>query len=485
MSERNCLLIVDDDQHGRDTLEMLLTPEGYQLAFAASGEEALTKAIKLQPDLILLDVMMPGMDGFEVCEHLRGHPQLEAVPIMILTALDDRDSRLRGIEAGADDFISKPFDRIELRTRVKTVVRLNRYRRLLAQRSSFEWAVEQSDDGYLLLSAGQTIHYANSCARLYLGVLDDNRLSIGFWSLLTQQHYQPEPESAWQNWPESNVGASPRYLVRPETPHVTARWLHVDILELPSADNMTNQLVRLRDVSDKMNLIQQQWTFQSLVSHKLRAPLNGLVSLQILGGKHVDLNSERAQSLLAIARESAKRLQDQIIDILRYIDSSQLIQQQVAQFPLAQLPQLLNQIETEVDIQPVILNMPPTLNTVSLAMSNQVIELMMRELFTNAKKFHPQNVPTIDISLTQKEKDKIILAVRDDGRHLSPEELSKLGIPFYQQEKYFTGEVKGMGLGLAMITKLVWSCGGHYRLTNRTDGPGLLIEFSLPVLEST
>ncbi|MDY6994107.1 MAG: ATP-binding protein, partial [Pseudomonadota bacterium] len=181
----------------------------------------------------------------------------------------------------------------------------------------------------------------------------------------------------------------------------------------------------------------------------------------------------------------AKRLQDQIIDILRYIDSSQLIQQQIAKFPLVQLPDLLNQITTEVDIQPVILNMPETLNKLSLAISNQVIEMIMRELFTNAKKFHPHNLPTIDITLTPKAADKIILAVRDDGRHLSPEELSKLGIPFYQQEKYFTGEVKGMGLGLAMMTKLVWSCGGHYQLSNRTDSPGLLIEFVLPVLQST
>ena len=78
--------------------------QGYHLAFARNGPEALAKAAELVPDLILLDVMMPGMDGFAVCRHLRADPLLAKVPVIMVTALDDRDPRLQGIEAGADDF---------------------------------------------------------------------------------------------------------------------------------------------------------------------------------------------------------------------------------------------------------------------------------------------------------------------------------------------------------------------------------------------
>ena len=131
MRQNSTILIVDDEQVGRDTLEALLTGQDYNLAFASDGAEALAKAAELTPDLVLLDVMMPGMDGFEVCQRLRADPLLAEVPIIIVTALDDRDFRLRGIEAGADDFVSKPFDRVELRARVRTVTRLNRYRQLL------------------------------------------------------------------------------------------------------------------------------------------------------------------------------------------------------------------------------------------------------------------------------------------------------------------------------------------------------------------
>ncbi|MCB0210204.1 MAG: response regulator [Anaerolineae bacterium] len=128
------VLIVDDEEAGRDILKGLLSKQGYHLYFAKNGSEALAKASQLTPDLILLDVMMPEMDGFEVCQHIRNDPHLGEIPILLITALDDHESRLHGIAAGADDFISKPFNGAELKTRVRTITRLNRYRRLLVER---------------------------------------------------------------------------------------------------------------------------------------------------------------------------------------------------------------------------------------------------------------------------------------------------------------------------------------------------------------
>jgi signal transduction histidine kinase len=128
------ILIVDDEPAGIATLEAVLDGAGYQLEFAQDGVSALEKARKLLPDLILLDVMMPGMDGYDVCRRIRATPELAEAPIIILTALDDYESRLTGLNAGADDFFSKPVDRQELTARVRTILRLNRYRTLLNQR---------------------------------------------------------------------------------------------------------------------------------------------------------------------------------------------------------------------------------------------------------------------------------------------------------------------------------------------------------------
>ena len=132
-SDKSTLLIVDDEPLARYALEALLEPEGYHLLFASNGLEALEKAAAHRLDLVLLDVMLPDMDGFEVCKRLRVTPRLAELPIVMVTALDDPNARLRGIEEGADDFLNKPFNSTELRARVRTITRLNRYRRLLEQ----------------------------------------------------------------------------------------------------------------------------------------------------------------------------------------------------------------------------------------------------------------------------------------------------------------------------------------------------------------
>jgi len=134
------ILIVDDDPAGRHTLESILDGQGYQLEMAENGLQALEKAEKCLPDVILLDVMMPGMDGFEVCQRIRNNPLLAEIPIIMLTALDDRKSLLDGLESGADDYITKPYDRHELRARLIGITRLNRYRKLLDDRTNLEQA---------------------------------------------------------------------------------------------------------------------------------------------------------------------------------------------------------------------------------------------------------------------------------------------------------------------------------------------------------
>lgn len=142
------ILIVDDEYSGRETLQSVLEGEGYNLVMAENGPQALAKAKSILPDVILLDVMMPGMTGFEVCERIRNDPQVAEIPIIILTALDDRESLLTGLKAGADDFISKPFDRFELRARLIGITRLNRYQKLLEEREKLQKAHKRLLDAY-------------------------------------------------------------------------------------------------------------------------------------------------------------------------------------------------------------------------------------------------------------------------------------------------------------------------------------------------
>jgi DNA-binding response OmpR family regulator len=117
------VLIVDDERKNRQLLEVMLEPEGYVLASAESGEGALAAVAQDPPDLILLDIMMPGMNGYVVAARLKGDPTTSGIPIILLSALDDRNSRTHGLNAGADDFIAKPVDRVDLCARVRGLLR--------------------------------------------------------------------------------------------------------------------------------------------------------------------------------------------------------------------------------------------------------------------------------------------------------------------------------------------------------------------------
>jgi two-component system sensor histidine kinase/response regulator len=124
MGERKRVLIVDDDPHARLTTASLLETEGYDLYLFSNGREAIDRVEELDPDAILLDVMMPGMDGFEVCQVLKSSPEWQHIPITLVTALDSEEDLVRGLDAGADDFLSKPVRGAELRARVRSMVRI-------------------------------------------------------------------------------------------------------------------------------------------------------------------------------------------------------------------------------------------------------------------------------------------------------------------------------------------------------------------------
>jgi signal transduction histidine kinase len=116
------VLVVDDEEANRVLLHDILELRGHRVSMATDGEEGLARARELKPDVILLDVMMPKLDGFQVCQRLKGDPATAVAPILLVTSLDARQDRLRGIQAGANDFITKPIDAMDLTLRVRNAV---------------------------------------------------------------------------------------------------------------------------------------------------------------------------------------------------------------------------------------------------------------------------------------------------------------------------------------------------------------------------
>jgi two-component system sensor histidine kinase/response regulator len=124
MDNQPSILVIDDEPDNFDVVETLLDGKNYQLYYASSGEQALNRLDSFQPDLILLDVMMPDLDGMEVCQRIKADPQWQAVPIIMVTALTAKEDLAQCLATGADDFISKPVNGVELRARVNSMLRI-------------------------------------------------------------------------------------------------------------------------------------------------------------------------------------------------------------------------------------------------------------------------------------------------------------------------------------------------------------------------
>jgi putative two-component system response regulator len=124
---RKTVLVVDDEPANRALLEAILEEHSYNVATAANGKEALSRFISVKPDIVLTDANMPELDGFEVCRHLKGNSDSCLTPVVLVTGLADSASRIRGINAGADDFLNKPIDQSELLARVDALLKVKDY----------------------------------------------------------------------------------------------------------------------------------------------------------------------------------------------------------------------------------------------------------------------------------------------------------------------------------------------------------------------
>ncbi|MBL8094767.1 MAG: response regulator [Anaerolineales bacterium] len=191
MTVASTILIVDDSLSARKMVQGMLARESYQLAFAVDGHDGIAKAEQLRPDVILLDVLLPDLDGFTVCQRLRAHADLAEVPVLLMTGLTEREHRLRGLEAGADDFLTKPIDPEELRARLRTITRLNRYRTMQSERARFSRLAELSPDGIAVLDGAAVVQHANDALARMVGLPSGSDLIGRPFALLLRPNDAP------------------------------------------------------------------------------------------------------------------------------------------------------------------------------------------------------------------------------------------------------------------------------------------------------
>jgi len=169
------ILIVDDESGARAALEFLLRREGFEVRDAPDGPTAIQECATFRPDLILLDIMMPGMDGFEVCRHIKATPETRLTPVVLITGLTATEDRIMGINSGADDFLSKPIDLNELLARTRSLLRLKQYTDELENAEAVLFSLAHSIEARDPYTHGHCERLAEMSARMgeHLGVPEE------------------------------------------------------------------------------------------------------------------------------------------------------------------------------------------------------------------------------------------------------------------------------------------------------------------------
>lgn len=151
VKKQSLILVVDDEWMNREMMQAYLESEGYEVALAHSGEQALEMLASRLPDLILTDVRMQGLNGYEVCARIKADPVTARIPVLLVTGMEREEDKRKGIAVGAEDFVSKPLDALVMLNRVKTLVRLKQlYDRLDAQEAAFREAAAPHVDASAL-----------------------------------------------------------------------------------------------------------------------------------------------------------------------------------------------------------------------------------------------------------------------------------------------------------------------------------------------
>lgn len=475
------LLLVDDEPKNLRLLEALLAPCGYYLSTATSGEECLKAVSQNLPDLLLLDVMMPGMDGYEVTRRLRSDDTTRLLPIVIVSALSDVQDRVRGIEEGCDDFISKPFNKDEILAKVQTTLRLSYYRRQLDEREKFDALVSRVSEAIVVASEAWKVSRLNENAA---GLLPDTEIGDNLLDSIFAQYEVSVPQEELLRADD----ARKNFFLTRSGSNGAPLYLHccMDVLTGRSGD-ASSVVLTMRDMTREQLEQRQKETFLNRMSDKLRVPLADLSrSLnQLQNGSLGEVSPAQNRALDDMAHE-ALALSSVVSKLARFsvVNSLSIINSRTLDLPREKID-LATELKPIVDAavhyagHPTVeTHFDPTPSDASVAMSRVYFELMIQDLVDNAVKFCDREPLKLGITVTKKDSH-VTIAFADNGPGVPHSEQQRIFEAFYQIDEGPGVAPAGAGLGLALVKRLAEAYGGSVSVRSKS-GEGATFSISLP-----
>ena len=514
------ILIVDDEPHNRQLLEVMLAPEGFLLQTAASGEHALAIVASQPPDLILLDVMMPSMSGYEVAHKIKADLATKNIPIIMVTALDDRDAKMLGLSAGAEDFLNKPVDRAELCVRVRNLLRLKAYGDYYNRHSQTLEAEVRLRTADLVESETRFRQLAETIHEVFF-LTDPHMTQMLYVSPAYEDIFGRSCASLYahpRSWreaihPDDQVHAFEQIaplgtivpfdveyrIVRPDRSerYIRARGFPIyansvdisrfagiaeDITQRKQRDDEIRRLntgleQRVVERTAQLQAVNEELqAFSYSVSHDLRTPLRHLIGFVNLLQEDAEssLSTTGLRHLTTIVR-SAQRMDQLIDDLLAFSRVGRSDLQNSAVNLDALVQDTLGDFEVDMrerhiawDIHPL-----PTVHA-----DRALLRLVLVNLVSNALKFTGGRAEaTIEIGCAPSSDGDTVIFIRDNGAGFDPAYAGKLFGVFsrlHSQEEF-----EGTGIGLANVQRIIHRHGGRVWAKGVVD-EGATFYFSIP-----
>ncbi|MBV9346317.1 MAG: response regulator [Gammaproteobacteria bacterium] len=490
------IVLADDNRDMRQYLRTLLDPY-YAIEAVGDGAAALAAIRRERPALIISDVMMPRLDGFGLLRQLRADQELAALPVMLLSARAGESARVEGLDAGADDYLIKPFAARELLARVGALLERTRVQAQVAERNAqFVTLVTSAPVGIFLLDADLKVREVNPTARAVFSSLPE-LVGEDFESLVRRLRPPKAAEEILRLFRNTLQTGTPHFAtdrVADRLDRAATEYYEWQINRIPLPDGRFGVVCYFRDISThvaaRKALLEQQRELESadqqkneflaMLAHELRNPLAPIRNLSEVLGRTLADNPEGRAAVASIDRQVTHlaRLVDDLLDVSRITRGQIELRKQIVPVQ-AVLTRALETVDPALRHKRHRLSVAESEPGLTVHGDPERLVQCLANVLNNAAKYTD---PGGDIRLeTVVENTDVVLRVTDSGAGIAPELLPRVFDLFVQGERTLDRAHGGLGIGLSIVRQVIELHGGAVRASSPGVGGGSTFELRLPL----
>ena len=467
------ILVVDDSPPTCLYLRRLLEKKGYTVITAHDGAVGARLAMETLPDLILLDKEMPGMHGFDVSKILRRHRDTSGIPILMISSESETSEKIRGLEMGADDFISKSITGEELYSKIRAFLRIKDLQdKLQSETDKLNQVFRYLHEPVAICSADDRVLLAS---QVFLSLLRMPREVAQFKSMSEILHtlgVAPDMVQRLKQGTREEVRLGIE--IDGQVTHLKGRTAPI---QLPDEEPAIAYI--FRDVTTEVAAEKMKSDFHSMIAHDLRSPMSviqGYVSLMATG-KTGPINATQGEFLESVV----KKIGEMTALLNDFLDMSKMdagfVNLKSSDFDLGELVnEVVNDLEPMAFSRGITVTVEPSREQAAVHADSLRLTQILRNLLSNAIKYNVEK-GWITIKLAV-ERPWVRISVTDGGIGMSPEELEVLFEPYTRGNSQ--RKIKGVGLGIVIVKKLVEAHGGTVTVSSQ-PGQGSSFTFTMPL----